>query len=63
MIEELRKESGSIDYIPFTLRLREPQYIKVKKFCDETGIQMSVLLRRMIAISWKQIFDEPLDDE
>lgn len=63
LIEEMRKDSGSIDYIPFTLRLQEPDYIKVKKFCEKTGVQMSVLLRRIIKIGWAAAFNESFSEE
>lgn len=63
LIQEMREDSGSIDYIPFTLRLKEPDYIKVKKFCERTGVQMSVLLRRIIKIGWKTTFAEDLSEK
>lgn len=57
-IEAMRKDSGVIDFIPFTLRLHSPFYDKINKFCKATGIKKSILLRRLCEIGWEVITEE-----
>ena len=58
VIEEMLRDSGAIDFVPFTLRLHGPFYEKVDKFCNATGIKKSVLLRRLCEIGWELVTEE-----
>lgn len=62
IIEEMRKDSGAIDFVPFTLRLHSPFYVKVNNFCEVTGIKKAILLRRLCEIGWEIVTQEQAND-
>lgn len=63
LIREMQEDSGIVDFIPTTIRLRQPALIKINKFCETTGIVKAVLIRRLIGIGWHQLFEEDLEHE